>query len=118
EQPLRKKGLRKELHVSEFLVETIGRLKDEEGETRLIMQLGTNHDGYWDRHKLLPQVKNGIEIFERTYPRYIGVWAFDNATSHKVMVPDALVAARINLKPNFLNKCELIQQEIEKRGHK
>ncbi|CAG8780141.1 2667_t:CDS:2 [Cetraspora pellucida] len=98
-QPLRKKGLGKGLHVSEFLVETIGRLKDEKEEARLIMQLGANHDGYWDGQKLLPQVKNAIDIFETTHPGYIGVWAFDNATSHKVMAPDALVAARINLKP-------------------
>ncbi|CAG8843370.1 34909_t:CDS:2, partial [Gigaspora margarita] len=101
-QPLRKKRLRKGLYVSEFLVETIRRLKDEEGEARLIMQFGANHDGYWDGQKLLSQVKNAIEIFEKTHLGYIGVWAFDNATSHKVIVPDTLVAARINLKPGGL----------------
>ncbi|CAG8775230.1 16726_t:CDS:2 [Gigaspora margarita] len=88
----------------EFLVKTIGRLKDEEGEARLIMQLGANHDGYWDRQK--------------THPGYIGVWAFDNATSHKVIASNALVATRMNLKPDFLNERGLIQQEIEKYGHK
>ncbi|CAG8572859.1 30557_t:CDS:2 [Gigaspora margarita] len=47
----------------------------------------------------LEEVKNAIEIFKRTHSEYVGVWAFDNATSHTVMVPNALVAARINLYP-------------------
>ncbi|CAG8802283.1 8666_t:CDS:2, partial [Gigaspora rosea] len=49
-----------------LLPETIGRLKDEEGEARSIMQLGVNNDGYWDGKKLLFQVKNALLIFERT----------------------------------------------------
>ncbi|CAG8530208.1 16373_t:CDS:2 [Cetraspora pellucida] len=84
EQLLRKKELGKGLHISKFLVETIGRLKDEEEEASLMMQL----------------VKKAIEIFERSHPRCVGVWAFDNATSHTLMAPDALVATRINLKPD------------------
>ncbi|CAG8797934.1 6617_t:CDS:1, partial [Gigaspora rosea] len=47
--------LRKGLHISEFLVETIEKLKDEEREARLIMQFGVNHDRYWDGQKLLFQ---------------------------------------------------------------
>ncbi|CAG8524004.1 16794_t:CDS:2, partial [Racocetra fulgida] len=43
-------------------------------EARLIMQLGAKHDEYWN--------------------------AFDNATSHTVIAPDALVAARMNLYPD------------------
>ncbi|CAG8519853.1 10647_t:CDS:2 [Acaulospora morrowiae] len=97
EQPLRKKGLGQGLHVSEFLTETIGRLKDREGEAKVIMQFGANNNGYWDGKKLLLLLKNVITIFERTYPGCIGVWAFDNATSHTGMAPDALVAARMNL---------------------
>ncbi|CAG8819654.1 14566_t:CDS:2, partial [Gigaspora margarita] len=73
---LRKKGL----DVSEFLTKTIGRLKDKEGEARVIVETGGSQDENWDREKLL-------------------IWAFDNATSHTVMAPDALVAARMNLYP-------------------
>ncbi|CAG8758589.1 10276_t:CDS:2 [Gigaspora margarita] len=76
-------------------------------------------DENWDGEKLLSQVKNAIRIFERTHPECIRIWAFDNATSHTVMAPDALVAARMNLHPSdFLNERGLIQQEIEKHGHK
>ncbi|CAG8769261.1 20481_t:CDS:2, partial [Gigaspora rosea] len=135
-QLLRKKGLRKGLHISEFLTKTIRRLKDKKGENE-----------NWNGEKLLSQVKNAIEIFEQMHPGCIEIWVFDNVTSHTIMIPNALVAARIylnlymlslQLEPKrmkavlnkrglwkdglranyFLNKHELIQQEIEKNGHK
>ncbi|CAG8811317.1 25412_t:CDS:2, partial [Gigaspora margarita] len=134
EQPLRKKELGKGLHVSEFLTETIRRLKDEKEEARVIVKTDRNWDENWDRKKLLSQVKNAIGIFERMHLKYIGIWAFDNATSHTVMASNALVAARMNLYPgkafekmdyeltvsqsDFLNERKLIQQEIEKNRHK
>ncbi|CAG8593095.1 18460_t:CDS:2, partial [Gigaspora rosea] len=83
-------------------------LSDKKRETRLIIQFGANHDGYWDGQKLLFQVKNTIKIFERTHLGYIGVWAFDNATSHKVIALDALVAARMNLKPGGLEAQKIV----------
>ncbi|CAG8764380.1 18448_t:CDS:2, partial [Acaulospora morrowiae] len=70
-----------------------------EGEARVIIQFGANNDGYWDGKKLLLQLKNVITIFEWTHSGYIGVWVFDNVTSHTGMAPDALVAARMNLNP-------------------
>ncbi|CAG8752402.1 39818_t:CDS:2, partial [Gigaspora margarita] len=160
EQPLRKKGLGKELHVSEFLTETIRRLKDEEGEARVIVETDGSQDENWNEKKLLSQVKNAIGIFERMHPECIGIWAFDNATSYTVMAPDALQPKMRNttwngetktmvyldnykvlslrLEPKgmkavlderglwkdglqanyFLNERGLIQQEIEKNGHK
>jgi hypothetical protein len=67
ENPLRKKGHGRSLHVSDFLTDTIGRLKlnseqiDEVGETfpheaRIIMKPGKNYDGYWNADKLIDQV--------------------------------------------------------------
>ncbi|CAG8562585.1 37653_t:CDS:2, partial [Gigaspora margarita] len=80
EQSLRKKRLEKGLHISEFLVKTIGKLKDEKGEVGSIIQLDVNNDGYWNGEKLLSQVKNALLIFEKTHPGCVGIWAFDNAT--------------------------------------
>ncbi|CAG8853207.1 10015_t:CDS:1, partial [Gigaspora margarita] len=39
-------------------------------------------------------------IFEQMHSGCIRIWAFDNATSHTVMAPNALVAARMNLYPS------------------
>ncbi|RIB28061.1 hypothetical protein C2G38_1952354, partial [Gigaspora rosea] len=51
----------------------------------------------WNGEKLLSQVKNAIEIFEQMHPGCIEIWVFDNVTSHTIMIPNALVAARIYL---------------------
>ncbi|RIB29564.1 hypothetical protein C2G38_2155049 [Gigaspora rosea] len=87
------------LHISDFLTEEIGRLKDNEGEARVIIALGANHDGYWNSERLLDQVHNAIIIFERTHPGTIRIWAFDNAMVHMAMAPDALKANKMNLNP-------------------
>ncbi|CAH1768998.1 12857_t:CDS:2 [Entrophospora sp. SA101] len=46
-----KKGLGQGIHVSDFLTETIGPLKDDTGEARVTMVLGANWDGYWNENK-------------------------------------------------------------------
>ena len=99
EQPLRKKGLGQGIHVSDFLTETIGPLKDDTGEARVTMVLGANRDGYWNGEKLLIQLRRAIDIFERTHPGFIGIWAFDNATSHTAYASNALVASKMNKGP-------------------
>ncbi|CAG8814155.1 25305_t:CDS:2 [Gigaspora margarita] len=81
EQLLRKKGLGSAMHISDFLIETIGPLKDDQEEARVIM------------------VKRAIDIFEQTHPECVGVFAFDNATSHKAFFENALVASKMNLGP-------------------
>ncbi|CAJ0649702.1 12972_t:CDS:2, partial [Entrophospora sp. SA101] len=85
EQPLRKKGLSQGIHVSGFLTETIGPLKDDTGEARVTMVLGANRDGYWNGGK--------------THPGFIGIWAFDNATSHTAYASNALLASKMNKGP-------------------
>jgi|1185.fasta_scaffold26246_2 hypothetical protein len=74
EQPLRKKGQGKTMHVSDFLTETIGRLKlsDEQklevGENfphdaQVIIHPGKNADGWWNLKQLIDQVwKNNINV--------------------------------------------------------
>ena len=38
------------------------------------------------------------------YPDNIGIFAFDNATSHAAYAEDALIASRMNLKPGGKGK--------------
>ena len=68
EQPIRKKGQGRAIHVSEFLCETLGRLKlsDEQcaavgndfpTEARAIIYPGKNHDGFWNIEQLVKQVR-------------------------------------------------------------
>ena len=64
EQPLHKKGQGRAIHVSEFLCETLGRLKLSEAavdddfptEARVIIYSVKNHDGYWNVEQLVKQV--------------------------------------------------------------
>ena len=71
EQPLRKKGQGQAIHVSDFLCETIGRLKLNEEqiktvnesfpyEARVMINPEKNHDGYWNVEQLIKQVCNNI----------------------------------------------------------
>ncbi|CAG8610114.1 10793_t:CDS:2 [Cetraspora pellucida] len=134
-----KKEFGSAVHVSNFLTETIGPLKDEQEEACVMMVLDANRDGYWDSKKLLEQVVQAVDIFERTHPKCVSVFVFDNATSHKAFAEDALVASKMNLGPgrsadpnvidcctcwlisnqtDFLEQCGQIQQEIESCRHK
>src|SRR6266496_4602878 len=69
EQPLRKKGQGWSIHVSDFLTETIGRLKLNEddidgtipNEARVIINPEKNFDGWWNVDQLIDQV-NYIKI--------------------------------------------------------
>lgn len=110
EQPLRKKGRGRSLHVSEFLTETIGRLRLTEAqqhafpglvaEACVIIEPGTNHDGWWTAEQLIQQVvERAIPIFEATHPGAVAVFAFDQSTCHGAFAADALVASRMALRP-------------------
>lgn len=68
EQPLHKKGQGRAIHISEFLCETLGRLKlsDEQcavvgnefpSEARVMMHPGKNFDGFWNVENLVKQVR-------------------------------------------------------------
>ena len=108
--PLRKKGQGKSIMVSEFLLETAGRLKlsDDEIllnpnvpiEARKFLKPGKNEEGWWTAEHLLNQVINyAIPIFEAKYPNCIGVFAFDNSTNHGAMAKDALNINNMNVNP-------------------
>jgi hypothetical protein len=42
-------------------------------------------------------IQCAIPIFEATHPNAIGIFAFDNSTSHGAFASDALVALRMNV---------------------
>ena len=123
EPPLRKKGQGKSLMVSEFLLETIGRLKftDEFAandinipkEARKFLRPGKNEEGWWTSEHLIDQVVNyAIPIFKQLYPNAIGVFAFDNSTNHGAMAKDGLNAFKMNMNPE--GKCvQLIMDQIK-----
>jgi len=96
--------------VSEFLLETIGRLKltPEQSllnpnipvEVRKYLKPGKNEEGWWTADHLIDQVINyAILIFETIYPGAIAVMAFDNSTNHGTMPKDGLNATKMNVNP-------------------
>ncbi|GES72956.1 hypothetical protein RCL_jg15606.t1 [Rhizophagus clarus] len=108
EQPLRKKRQGRSIHVSDFLTDTIGRLKlssdvVDDGiphEARVIINPGKNFDGWWNIDQLIDQIKTrAIPIFEKTHPGMVAVFAFDNSSSHAKLADDTLNAVYMNLNP-------------------
>ena len=70
EQPLRKKGRGRLIHVSDFILEDTGQLvcHEKDGsiveDTRKIIYPSANGDPWWDCNQLLVQLKSAIEIFD------------------------------------------------------
>ncbi|RIA88243.1 hypothetical protein C1645_695321 [Glomus cerebriforme] len=96
--------------ISEFLLETIGKLKltDElaasypnvPNKTRKYLHSNKNKEGWWTAEHLLNQVVNlAILIFNILYPNAIAVFAFDNSTNYGTMAKDGLNAFNMNLNP-------------------
>lgn len=99
-EPLRKKGRGKSIMVSEFLTPA-GRLCcSEEGKRVYATKtLETGSGSWWTGEMLLEQVKAALEIFKTAHPTLKGVRLFDNATSHCMFAPNALVATKVKLNP-------------------
>ena len=93
QQPLRKKGNGRSIHVSDFICKPIGRLRlVDEALTRheafpldsphclpttnaqKIIYPGKNHDKWWDVSQLMEQLKVAVKIFEHQFPDAIGVY--------------------------------------------
>jgi hypothetical protein len=94
QQPLKRKGNGHAIHVSDFICETIGRLRLSEAqiqyqlsipsechlktfEARKIIYPGKGHDAWWDLSQLIRQVETTIAIFKYTHPNCVGVFVFD-----------------------------------------
>ncbi|CAG8814221.1 14363_t:CDS:2, partial [Gigaspora margarita] len=78
------------IYISNFLTETIGQLKDDQEKACVVMMnIGTleNFSNKLNRHWI---------FFEQIHPGYIGIFAFNNAISHKAFAKDTLVALKMN----------------------
>jgi hypothetical protein len=102
EQPLRKKGRGRLIHVSDFINEEDGRLVllDEDGriirDARKIIYPGSNGDPWWDTKQLMDQIRSAIEIFETAHPDCQALFIFDQSSAHASLPPDALKAFEMN----------------------
>lgn len=112
---LRRRSQGLSIHVSEFLCETVGRLRlsEEECEANdllpddqrlthteacVTIHPGENRDGWWTNKDIIQQViERAIPIFERIHPGKIAVFLFDNSSNHCAFAQDALLCSRMNL---------------------
>ncbi|CAG8653792.1 6725_t:CDS:2, partial [Scutellospora calospora] len=141
EQLLRKKGLGTAVYISNFLTETIGSLKDDQEEARVMMVLGTNRDGYWDSEKLLEQVKwnalvaSKINLGSGSLAPKIRetMWNGSRQSMWDSIVLECISCKKKEADPNIIDCCMhqlmanqpdfleqrgQIQQKIESRRHK
>jgi hypothetical protein len=105
EQPLRKKGRGRLIHVSDFINSLTGRLiiRDENGNIQkdawVIIYPGAHGDAWWDAEQILEQVRKAIQIFEAAHPRKQALFIFDQSSAHASLSPEAL-------KPFEMNKSD------------
>src|SRR6266851_2282473 len=116
QQLIRLKGNRRAIHVSDFISETIGRLKlsDEqiteqlnrpEGhhlpafKARKVTYPGKGYDAWWDLPQLIEQVKITIKVFEYTHPDCIAIFIFDRSSAHEGFAENALNINNMNINP-------------------
>ena len=76
-------------------------------EARMTLEIGANHEGYWNGDKFLFQVEDAPAISRVKYPReqFDVLWVFDQSTGHAKMAEDALVASRMNVNPGGSQPC-------------
>lgn len=116
QQPIRKKGHGQVVHVSDFISETIGRLKlsddqiidqlklpDEQRlpafEARKITHPGKGFDAWWDLPQLTDQIKIAIKVFEQTHPNCTAIFVFDRSSAHEGFADNALNINNMNVNP-------------------
>ena len=121
QQPIQKKGGGRAIHVSDFICETIGRIKLSEEqiheqlalpaelclaafEARKIIYPGKGFDAWWDLTQLIEQVRKTISIFVYTHPNCIGIFIFDWSSAHEGFAEDALNVNSMNLNPGGKQK--------------
>ena len=85
-QALKQKSLGQAIMISDFIDEVNGYLKFGNEEARLYLEHQT--DGYFTNELFMEQVNKAVGIFERKYPRMIGMFVFDNAplTAKRLMM--------------------------------
>ncbi|KNF05618.1 hypothetical protein PSTG_01427 [Puccinia striiformis f. sp. tritici PST-78] len=113
---LRSKNVGQLIHISDFILETTGRLflssdqfenlqscggeAPESPDAATIIYPGANKDKWWDMEQLCHQVSTkAIPIFETLHPHSQAVFIFDCSSAHGAFAKSALRAQNMNLKP-------------------
>jgi hypothetical protein len=97
---LRKKGVGRGIHRSDFIGPTGGWCK----EAGVQIKYGKNHDGYWTGEDVCKQLtEQAIPALEKQHPNCQLLFIFDNSSGHASFAPDALLASRMNLGPGGKN---------------
>ena len=97
---LRKKGVGRGIHRSDFIGPTGGWCK----EAGVQIRYGKNRDGYWSGEDVCNQLKEkAIPALEKQHPNCQLLFIFDNSSGHASFASDALVASRMNLGPGGKN---------------
>src|SRR5260221_6987177 len=114
QQPIRKKGNGRVVHVSDFISETIGRIKLSEDqiseqlaqpaelrlptfEARKITYPGKGFDAWWDLPQLINQLKHTIKVFEHTHPDHVAIFVFDQSSAHEGFAENTLNVNNMNV---------------------
>ncbi|OAD72411.1 hypothetical protein PHYBLDRAFT_169542 [Phycomyces blakesleeanus NRRL 1555(-)] len=98
ENPIRKKGPRMSLMISEFKCVCHGTMTRGACLSREVFHPGADRDGYWTSADMLKQLKNNvIPLFELIHPGCKAVFSFDQSTNHKVYGQNALISSKMNL---------------------
>ncbi|OAV90768.1 hypothetical protein PTTG_10394 [Puccinia triticina 1-1 BBBD Race 1] len=98
------------IHISNFILETTGRLKLSEeqfkesglesNDAATIIYPGLTGDKWWDMEQLCHQVsKKAIPIFEALHPNCQAVFVFDCSSAHGAYAKTALRVQNMNLNP-------------------
>ena len=112
ENPLRPRGNGRGITASEFLSpwsrpQSPASVSDHQLEALQLQRFATKafeygDDQYWNSEMLAEQtLKVAVPLFKLALPsdQFQGLFLFDNATSHKLMAPDALDTRKMNLGP-------------------
>ena len=113
QQPLRKKGNGRAIHVSDFCIETTGRLALTDKEIKSlppnhtlrvtnahkIIYPGKNHDMWWNFTQLLDQIRDTVDIFKWKHPNAVAIFVLDCSTNHNAQAPNALNVNNMNVNP-------------------
>jgi len=113
-QPIQKKGNGWVVHVSNFISETIRRIKLSEDqvaeqltlpaelhlpafEAQKIIYPGKGFDEWWNLPQLVKQLKHTIKVFGHTQLDSVVIFVFDRSSAHEGFVEDALNVNNMNM---------------------
>ena len=116
--PLRKKGNKRFIIVSEFLIKAIKHFQISQNQQQyyfnifykahVIFNFRKNQEGYWIAHHIAEQLKTkAILIFNAFFSNNIIIFTFDNSSNHSAYSDNILIANQMLLniikKGQFLN---------------